>query len=237
MPGQLSIAHADGVVTVDAGAPREAQRALHRAAPGAGDGVHRVHDRRGGGLCGADRRRQRVLLGHGHRPIRRRRGQPRLLVDTSTAAFRAVGRCTRPVIAAVNGPALAGGFALSLLCDVRVAHESATFGYPELPSGIPPSYAAARAVLPAALASELCLTGRVVAASEAERLGIVREVVTTTSLNAPRHWLARSPPCPEARSLRPSAACCSSATVFGGSCSPRRSACSAKHCWARRSSD
>ncbi len=98
------------------------------------------------------------------------------LVETSTVAFQAVGECRRPVVAAVNGPALAGGFALSLLCDLRVASSSARFGYPELPRGIPPSYAAARAVLPATVAKELCLTGRVVSANEAQRLGIVREV-------------------------------------------------------------
>jgi enoyl-CoA hydratase/carnithine racemase len=99
------------------------------------------------------------------------------LVETSTLAFEAVGNCKRPVLAAVNGPALAGGFALALLCDLRVAHDSAKFGYPELPRGIPPSYAAARAVLPATVAQELCLTGRLVRAREAHRMGIVREVV------------------------------------------------------------
>src|SRR5215213_2785596 len=98
------------------------------------------------------------------------------LIDTSTLAFEAVGDCSRPVIAAVNGPALAGGFALALLCDIRVAGRKATFGYPELPRGIPPSYAAARAVLPATVAQELCLTGRVVDAREAQNLSIVREV-------------------------------------------------------------
>ncbi len=98
------------------------------------------------------------------------------LVETSTSAFEAVGDCKRPVVAAVNGPALAGGFALSLLCDLRVAHSSAIFGYPELPRGIPPSYASARAALPASVAQDLCLTGRVVDADEARVLGIVREV-------------------------------------------------------------
>jgi enoyl-CoA hydratase/carnithine racemase len=101
----------------------------------------------------------------------------RRLVETSTGAFEAVGECKRPVIAAVNGPAVAGGFALSLLCDLRLGHESAIFGYPELPRGIPPSYAAARAVLPATVAQELCLTGRIVKAAEAQSLGIIREVV------------------------------------------------------------
>jgi enoyl-CoA hydratase/carnithine racemase len=100
----------------------------------------------------------------------------RRLVETSTGAFRAVGQCPKPVLAAVNGPALAGGFALALLCDIRIASETATFGYPELPIGIPPSYASARAALSPALARELCLTGRVVGAEEAFRLGIVSEV-------------------------------------------------------------
>lgn len=100
------------------------------------------------------------------------------LIETSTRAFKAVGECRRPVVGAINGPALAGGFALALLTDLRVATQSATFGYPELPRGIPPSYAAARAVLPATVAQELCLTGRIVRATEAQRLGIVREVVS-----------------------------------------------------------
>jgi enoyl-CoA hydratase len=98
------------------------------------------------------------------------------LVETSTAAFDGVSKCERPVVAAVNGPAIAGGFALALLCDLRIASGSARFGYPELPRGIPPSYAAARAVLPATVAQELCLTGRIVAAPESQRVGIVREV-------------------------------------------------------------
>jgi enoyl-CoA hydratase/carnithine racemase len=98
------------------------------------------------------------------------------LVETSTIAFEAVGECRRPIVAAINGPAIAGGFALALLCDLRIASSSAIFGYPELPRGIPPSYAAARAVLPATVAQELCLTGRLVKAEEAQKMGIVREV-------------------------------------------------------------
>ena len=79
-------------------------------------------------------------------------------------------------VAAVNGAALAGGFALALLCDLRLAAESASFGFPELPQGIPPSYAAARAALPAAVAAELTLTGRVLDAASAERLGAASSV-------------------------------------------------------------
>ena len=105
------------------------------------------------------------------------RDHKRRLVETSTLAFDAVGGCARPVVAAVNGPAIAGGFALALLCDLRVASREATFGFPELPRGIPPSYASARAVLPAAVAQDLCFTGRIVGAAEASGLGVVRDVV------------------------------------------------------------
>ena len=96
------------------------------------------------------------------------------LVETSVACFDGVANCLRPTVAAVNGPALAGGFALAMLCDLRLASESATFGFPELPRGIPPSYAAVRAALPAATAAELTLTGRILDSSAA----LERDLVT-----------------------------------------------------------
>ena len=98
------------------------------------------------------------------------------LVDSSLRAFGALRECTRPLLAAVNGPAVAGGFALSLLCDLRVGAPGSSFGFAELPRGIPPAYAAARAALPATLARELALTGRVLDADEALRLGVVAEL-------------------------------------------------------------
>jgi enoyl-CoA hydratase/carnithine racemase len=107
----------------------------------------------------------------------------RRLVETSTGAFHAVGRCPRPVLAAVNGPALAGGFALALLCDVRLAAESATLGYSEVALGIPASYAAARAALSPAVARDLCISGRVMDAREAAALGVVSAVVPDEELH------------------------------------------------------
>jgi enoyl-CoA hydratase/carnithine racemase len=104
------------------------------------------------------------------------------LVETSIGCFRAVGNCAKPVVAAVNGPALAGGFALALLCDLRLAAEEASFGFPELPRGIPPSYAAARAALPATVAAELTLTGRLLDAAGALRAGIVGSVYPVEEL-------------------------------------------------------
>jgi len=104
------------------------------------------------------------------------------LVETSVSCFRAIAGCTKPVVAAVNGPALAGGFAIAMLADLRLASESASFGFPELPRGIPPSYAAARASLPAAVAAELTLTGRLLDAAGALEMGIVRAVYPAEEL-------------------------------------------------------
>jgi enoyl-CoA hydratase/carnithine racemase len=102
----------------------------------------------------------------------------RRLVETSVRCFAAVAECPKPTVALVNGPALAGGFALALLCDVRVAGPAATFGFPELGRYIPPSYAAAAWSLPAAVARDLCLTGRVIGAQEALALGVVSRIAS-----------------------------------------------------------
>src|SRR3954452_1606057 len=74
------------------------------------------------------------------------------IVATSTRLFELVRRYPRPLVPAVNGPAVAGGFALALLCDVRIAAPAATFGFPEIGRFIPPSYGAALAALPRPLA-------------------------------------------------------------------------------------
>jgi enoyl-CoA hydratase len=109
------------------------------------------------------------------------RAQKERIVELSIAFFRAIAQFPKPAIAAVNGPAIAGGFALALHCDVRIASEDARLGFAE-PPGIPPSYAAARAALPAAISRDLCLTGRVLQSEEAAALGVVSEVVTPEAL-------------------------------------------------------
>jgi enoyl-CoA hydratase/carnithine racemase len=99
------------------------------------------------------------------------------LVESSERCFEAVATFPKPLIADVNGPAIAGGFALALLCDVRVARPGASFGFVSEAGQryVPPSYAAARAALGPALARELCLTGRMLDAREAVRLGVALE--------------------------------------------------------------
>ncbi len=98
------------------------------------------------------------------------------LVESSLSCMRAVGECPVPVIAAVNGPAVAGGFVLALAADMRIAEPAAVFGFPELPRGIPPSFAWARAALPAALARELCVSGRLIDAEAARADGVISEL-------------------------------------------------------------
>ena len=105
------------------------------------------------------------------------RAHKQRLVDSSRSAFGTVMRFPKPLVAAVNGPAIAGGFVLALYCDLRLAAESARFGFSELPRGIPPSYAAALAGLPEPVARELCLTGRLMEAPEALHHAMVCEVV------------------------------------------------------------
>ena len=107
------------------------------------------------------------------------------IVELSVGLFRALGEFPKPVLAAINGPAVAGGFAVALLCDMRLASTEARMGFLENRRGIPPSYAAARAAMPAALAADLCLTGRLLEAEDAQRLGVVHEVHAPDAL-APR---------------------------------------------------
>jgi enoyl-CoA hydratase/carnithine racemase len=88
-----------------------------------------------------------------------------------------------PLVAAVNGPALAGGFDLAVMCDIRIAAESARFAHPEITFG-DVVYGPLHDLAGAAVARELCFTGRPVDAAEALRLGLVASVVPLGALEA-----------------------------------------------------
>lgn len=93
--------------------------------------------------------------------------------------FEALTRLPRVVIAAVNGPAVGGGFELSLSCDLVVAEQESWFALPELAHGVVPNTALARLpqVVGMRRALDLVLRRRRIAADEALALGLVNEVV------------------------------------------------------------
>jgi enoyl-CoA hydratase/carnithine racemase len=85
-----------------------------------------------------------------------------------------------PTIAAIEGNALGGGLELALSCDIRIASERAKLGLPEVRLAVTPGAGGTQRlprVVGSAKARELILTGRVLTAAEAERIGLVSEVV------------------------------------------------------------
>ena len=102
-------------------------------------------------------------------------------------------RLRKPVIAAVNGYALGGGFELVLVCDLVLAIEGAKMGLPESKLGLLPGGGGTQR-LPRLIgrnkAKELLMTGEFITAEEAERLGIVNRVVSADALMTTAHGLA-----------------------------------------------
>jgi enoyl-CoA hydratase len=110
------------------------------------------------------------------------------------AAF-AVLRCPVPVIAAVEGFALAGGCELALLSDFIVASESAVFGLPETTLGIFPGIGGTQLlprILGAPLAKELIFTGRRMKAEEAKAAGLVNHLVEVGEARARAQSIAET---------------------------------------------
>lgn len=95
--------------------------------------------------------------------------------------------CAKPLIAAVNGVAMGGGFEIALACDLIIAAEHARFALPEPRVGL---FAAAGGIhrlsqqIPLKQAMGLLLTGRTIHAEEAYRMGLVNEVVPAADLLA-----------------------------------------------------
>ena len=95
-----------------------------------------------------------------------------------------------PTIAAIEGNALGGGLELALCCDLRIASERARLGLPEVRLAVTPGAGGTQRlprVVGAARAKELILTGRVLSAAEAERIGLVNEVVPAGERGGARH--------------------------------------------------
>ena len=103
-------------------------------------------------------------------------------------------RLTKPVIAAVNGYALGGGFEIAMACDIVVAAETATFGLPEVKRGIVAGGGGMHRLprqIPLRIAMGYLLTGKHMTAQEAHHWGLVNEVVPAAELmDTARRWAA-----------------------------------------------
>ena len=99
---------------------------------------------------------------------------------------------SKPLIGAINGPALAGGFDIAVQCDVRVAADTAEFGHPEIKFGAPTLITILSQIVGGAVARDLALSGRKIDATEAHRVGLVMKVVSADAVLAEATVYART---------------------------------------------
>ena len=105
--------------------------------------------------------------------------------DFITANWEEASRCRKPVIAAVAGYALGGGCELAMMCDFIIAADTAKFGQPEITIGAIPGVGGTQRLtrfIGKSKAMDMCLTGRMMDAEEAERCGLVSRIVPADRL-------------------------------------------------------
>ncbi len=104
--------------------------------------------------------------------------------ETMGRLLRSIYEFPRPTIAAVNGPAVAGGCGIATLCDFTIASTEAKFGYTEVRIGFVPAIVSAWLVrqIGEKAARELLLSGRIIAVDEALRIGLISEIVEPARL-------------------------------------------------------
>jgi methylglutaconyl-CoA hydratase len=114
--------------------------------------------------------------------------------ENMARVLRSLYEFPKPIIAAVNGPAIAGGMGLATLCDFTYATPDARFGYTEVRVGFVPAIVASFLMRQVGekRTRELLLSGRILKADEACRLGLVTRIVQAEDLLAEANALAHS---------------------------------------------
>jgi enoyl-CoA hydratase/carnithine racemase len=119
----------------------------------------------------------------------------RAFIDNSRAVVRGLSECPKPIVAAVQGFALGGGFELALACDLIFAAQNARFGMPEGRLGLVPG-GGGTARLPRLIgrlrANDLIMAGRILTADEALSWGLVSRVCAKEELAAAARAAAHS---------------------------------------------
>lgn len=112
--------------------------------------------------------------------------------ETMVRLFRSLYEFPKVTIAAVNGAAIAGGTGLALLCDFTLAVPEAKFGYTEVRIGFVPAIVSTFLLRQTGekYARDLLLTGRIIGAEEASRMGLINEIVAPEKLIARARELA-----------------------------------------------
>ncbi|MBT3306523.1 MAG: enoyl-CoA hydratase [Alphaproteobacteria bacterium] len=107
------------------------------------------------------------------------------LEDFITRNWERVTTCRKPVVAAVAGYALGGGCELAMMCDFIIAADNAKFGQPEITLGVLPGAGGSQRLtrlVGKSKSMDMCLTGRMMDADEAERAGLVSRIVPVGDL-------------------------------------------------------